>query len=53
MTVTEAKKLLRLVNVEDMKKKLIGMGDKEMVSYTTLNNIEEDIKRMYKKPQIA
>ncbi|CAD5315760.1 unnamed protein product [Arabidopsis thaliana] len=36
MTVLEAKKLMRLVNVEDMKKKLIGMGDKEMVTYTTL-----------------
>ncbi|KAL1209280.1 Calcium uniporter protein 5 [Cardamine amara subsp. amara] len=36
ITVTEAKKLMRLVNVEEMKKKLIGMGDKEMVSYSTL-----------------
>ncbi|EOA35535.1 hypothetical protein CARUB_v10020742mg [Capsella rubella] len=36
MTVSEAKKLMRLVNVEDMKKKLIGMGDKEMVSYSAL-----------------
>lgn len=36
ITVTEAKKLMRLVNVEEMKKKLIGMGDKDMVSYTTL-----------------
>lgn len=36
MTVMEAKKLMRLVNVVDMKKKLIGMGDKEMVTYNTL-----------------
>lgn len=36
ITVAEAKKLMRLVNVEDMKKKLIGMAEREVVSYSTL-----------------
>lgn len=36
ITVTEAKKLMRLVNVDEMKKKLVGMADKEVVSYNTL-----------------
>lgn len=36
ITMAEAKKLMRLVNVDEMKKKLIGMADKEVVSYTTL-----------------
>ncbi|XP_010458248.1 PREDICTED: calcium uniporter protein 6, mitochondrial [Camelina sativa] len=36
VTIAEAKKLMRLVNVEDMKKKLIGMGDRDVVSYTSL-----------------
>lgn len=36
ITVTEAKKLMRLVNVDEMKKKLGCMGDEETVSYTKL-----------------
>ncbi|KAL1214256.1 Calcium uniporter protein 6 [Cardamine amara subsp. amara] len=36
ITVAEAKKLMRLVNVDDMKKKLIGMAEREVVSYSTL-----------------
>ncbi|CAH2046772.1 unnamed protein product [Thlaspi arvense] len=36
ITITEAKKLMRLVNVDEMKKKLVGMADKEIVSYSTL-----------------
>lgn len=36
ITVAEAKKLMRLVNVDDMKKKLLGMADRDVVSYSTL-----------------
>ncbi|CAN8244807.1 unnamed protein product [Cochlearia groenlandica] len=36
ITMTEAKKLMRLVNVDEMKKKLVGMSDKDVVSYDTL-----------------
>ena len=36
ITVTEAKKLMRLVNVDEMKKKLGCMGNDETVSYTKL-----------------
>ncbi|EOA36961.1 hypothetical protein CARUB_v10009897mg [Capsella rubella] len=36
VTIAEAKKLMRLVNVEDMKKKLVGMADRDVVSYTSL-----------------
>ncbi|CAH8306280.1 unnamed protein product [Eruca vesicaria subsp. sativa] len=36
ITVTEAKKLMRLVNVDEMKKKLGCMGNEETVSYTKL-----------------
>jgi len=32
----EAKKLMRLVNVDDMKKKLLGMAERDVVSYSTL-----------------
>jgi len=36
ITIAEAKKLMRLVNVEDMKKKLVGVADRDVVSYSTL-----------------
>ena len=36
ITVTEAKKLMRLVNVDEMKKKLGCMGNEETVSYSKL-----------------
>lgn len=36
ISIAEAKKLMRLVNVEDMKKKLIGMADRDVVSYSSL-----------------
>ncbi|XP_010544122.1 PREDICTED: calcium uniporter protein 6, mitochondrial-like [Tarenaya hassleriana] len=36
ITVEEAKKLMRLVNVEDLKKKLLGMADTEVVPYDAL-----------------
>lgn len=36
ITMAEAKKLMRLVNVDEMKKKLVGLADKEIVSYTAL-----------------
>ncbi|KAF8084552.1 hypothetical protein N665_0713s0005 [Sinapis alba] len=36
ITVTEAKKLMRLVNVDEMKKKLGCVGNEETVSYTKL-----------------
>ncbi|EFH68770.1 predicted protein [Arabidopsis lyrata subsp. lyrata] len=36
ITIAEAKKLMRLVNVEDMKKKLVGIADRDVVPYTTL-----------------
>ncbi|CAN7052906.1 unnamed protein product [Brassica rapa subsp. trilocularis] len=36
ITITEAKKLMRLVNVDEMKKKLGCMGNDETVSYTKL-----------------
>jgi hypothetical protein len=36
ITMAEAKKLMRLVNVDDMKKKLLGMAERDVVSYSTL-----------------
>ncbi|CAH2038467.1 unnamed protein product [Thlaspi arvense] len=36
ITVAEAKKLMRLVNVEDMKKKLVGMAERDVVPYSAL-----------------
>lgn len=36
ITMAEAKKLMRLVNIDDMKMKLVGMAEKEVVSYTAL-----------------
>ncbi|ESQ29679.1 hypothetical protein EUTSA_v10023609mg [Eutrema salsugineum] len=43
ITVTEAKKLMRLVNVDEMKKKLVGMADKDIVSYNTLVEASQDL----------
>ncbi|XP_010549155.1 PREDICTED: calcium uniporter protein 6, mitochondrial-like [Tarenaya hassleriana] len=36
LTAEEAKKLMRLVNVEDLKKKLSAMADKEVIPYEAL-----------------
>ncbi|KAF8110088.1 hypothetical protein N665_0088s0099 [Sinapis alba] len=36
ITMAEAKKLMRLVNVEDMKKKLVGMSERDVVPYNAL-----------------
>ncbi|CAN8305742.1 unnamed protein product [Cochlearia groenlandica] len=43
MTIEEAKKLMRLVNVEDMKKKLIGMSERDVVSYTDLLEASQEM----------
>ncbi|ESQ35913.1 hypothetical protein EUTSA_v10008337mg [Eutrema salsugineum] len=36
LTVAEAKRLMRLVNVEDMKKKLAGIAERDVVPYNAL-----------------
>ncbi|KAF3570508.1 hypothetical protein F2Q69_00060560 [Brassica cretica] len=36
ITLTEAKKLMRLVNLEDMKKKLVGTAERDVVPYSAL-----------------
>ncbi|XP_010541711.1 PREDICTED: calcium uniporter protein 6, mitochondrial-like [Tarenaya hassleriana] len=36
ITLAEAKKLMRLVNVDDLKTKLLGMADKEVIAYNAL-----------------
>ncbi|CAF2082227.1 unnamed protein product [Brassica rapa subsp. narinosa] len=36
ITMAEAKKLMRLVNVEDMRKKLVGMSERDVVPYSAL-----------------